>query len=405
MWNNIVIIYLKELKEILRDRRTLIFMLVMPTVFVPLLMNLMISFIAKSERKAETEVLAFALFGSENLPQLANEFSNSKEFNQVNISSLDDVEPDIKNNKIKFALVIPENALERLDKNEQIAVQLYYNNASATSKIKTRVGNFIQKFSDRIRSKRLEALGLDSSEKQQIVLNPVNIDEHGTANMREILGERVGGILPYMFILFCMMGSMYPAIDLGAGEKERGTLETLLLAPIKRYQIVLGKFFVVFTSGVTAALLSLTGIGVMLAIEVKHIPAEVELGKILSSISVVDLLLIASMLIPTAAIFAALLLSISIYARSFKEASSYCGPLNFIAIIPALIAMLPVVSLDWFWAMIPITNISLAIKELIKGTMNYEMFIAILGSSFIIAAGLLFFCTKWFERESVLFRQ
>jgi sodium transport system permease protein len=405
MRNKIVIIYLKEIKEVMRDRRTLIFMLVMPTLLVPILMNLMVSLVVKSERKSETEVLTFALFGSDNLPQLANDFSNNKEFKQMSLSSLNDVESAIKNNKIKFALVIPEKSYERLEKNEQIAVQLYYNNASAASKVKNRVGDVIRKFSDQLRNERLEALGLDSPEKRQTLLNPVNIEEHGTANMREMLGERVGGILPYLFIIFCMMGSMYPAIDLGAGEKERGTLETLLLAPIKRYQIVFGKFFVVFTSGVIAALLSLTGLGVMLAVELKHIPPEVEIGKLFSSISIVDLLLIASMLIPTAAIFASVLLSISIYARSFKEASAYCGPLNFLAIIPALIGMLPIVTLDWFWAMIPITNISLAIRELIKGTMNYEMFIAILGSSFIIAAGLLFFSTKWFERESVLFRQ
>ena len=105
------------------------------------------------------------------------------------------------------------------------------------------------------------------------------------------------------------------------------------------------------------------------------------MGEIISSVSVVDLVLIAAMLIPMAAMFAALLLSVSIYAKSFKEASSYCGALNFLVIVPAFIAMLPTVKLDWYWAMVPITNISLAIRELIKGTMNYEMFTAILGST------------------------
>jgi sodium transport system permease protein len=407
MRNKIVIIYLKELKEVLRDKRTLIFMLIMPTVLVPLLMHIVISFVVKSEKKAETEVLTFAFLGSENLPQLVNEFSNNKEFKQESITSLSDVESAIKYNKIKFALVIPENALEQIEKNKQITVQLYYNNASAASKIRNRVGDVIKKYSEEIRDKRLQVLGLDSFVKRDTMLYPVSIEEKGIAKIREVLGERTGGILPYMFIIFCMMGAMYPAIDLGAGEKERGTLETLLLAPIERYKIVLGKFFVIFTSGVISALLSLAGMGVMLVIEVKNIPPSlsIEFWNILSSISIVDLFLIGSMMIPTAAMFAALLLSISIYARSYKEASAYCGPLSFLVIIPAIIAVLPVVKLDWFWSMIPLTNISLAIKELIKGTMNYEMFIAILGSSFIIAAGLLFFSTKWFERESVLFRQ
>ena len=400
---NILTIYLKEMKEVLRDRKTLIFMVALPTLVVPLLMNVMIGFIVRAEKKAQTEILTFAIFGAEHLPDLANAFSEEKGFEKVDIPTQEAIASAIEENKIKFGLVIPQTTPEQLERDEQVAVRFYYNNASATSKVKNRAGQVIREFSEKYRSERLAGLGLDTQQEQEHLLNPVTIEEHNTADMREVLGERVGGILPYMFIIFCFMGAMYPAIDLGAGEKERGTLETLLLAPIRRYQIVLGKFFVIFTTGVTAALLCLTSFGVMLAVKVQEITGE--LGEVIASVSVVDLVLIAAMLIPTAAMFAALLLSVSIYAKSFKEASAYCGPLNFLAIVPAFIAMLPIVKLDWYWAMVPVTNISLAIKELIKGTMNYEMFTAILGSSVVIAGAFLFFCSRWFEREAVLFRQ
>jgi sodium transport system permease protein len=393
------------MKEVLRDRRTLVFMLVMPTVLVPLLMNLLVGLMIKAEKKAKTEILTFAIFGAEHLPELAEEFNEETGFRKVTLSSTDEIASAIEQNEIKFALVIPNKARERLEDGEQVSVKLYYNNASVTSMVRNRAGEVIQQVGKEFRANRLSGFGLDTPKKQESLINPITIEEKGTANMREILGERMGGILPYLFIIFCLLGSMYPAIDLGAGEKERGTLETLLLAPIRRYQIVLGKFFVVFTTGVTAALLSLTSIGIMLTIKVKQIPGELELHDVFASVSVLDLVLIAAMLIPTAAIFASVLLSISIYAKSFKEASSYCGPLNFLAIIPAFIAMLPIVKLDWYWAMVPITNISLAIKELIKGTMNYNMLFAILGSSVVIAGALLLFCTKWFEREAVLFRE
>ncbi|MBN2181303.1 MAG: ABC transporter permease [Sedimentisphaerales bacterium] len=400
---NILTIYLKEMKEVLRDRRTLVFMLVMPIVLVPLLMNLLIGFVAKAEKKAETEILTYVIFGAENLPELADEFTNDERFRKVDFPDKEEIPAGIEQNKIRFALVIPKKAAQNLEKGEKVAVQLYYNNASLPSMVRNRAGEVIQRFENRLRSSRLASLGLDTSEQQENLINPITIEEKGTAKKREMLGERMGGILPYLFIIFCLMGSMYPAIDLGAGEKERGTLETLLLAPIKRHQIVLGKFFVVFTTGVTAALLSITSIGIMMTIKLKEISGE--LHDVFASISVVDLVLIAAMLIPMAAIFASLLLSVSVYAKSFKEASSYCGPLNFLAIVPAFIAMLPIVKLDWYWAMVPITNVSLAIKELIKGTMNYQMLIAILGSSVIIAGALLLFCTKWFEREAVLFRE
>jgi sodium transport system permease protein len=400
---NILTIYLKEMKEVLRDRKTLIFMVVLPTLVVPVLLNVMIGFIVRAEKQAQTEILTFAIFGAEHLPDLANAFSEEEGFEKVNILTQEAIASAIEENKIKFGLVIPQTTREQLEKDEQVAVQFYYNNASATSKVKNRAGKVIREFSEKYRSERLAGLGLDTPQEQEHLLNPVTIEEHNTADLREVLGERVGGMLPYLFIIFCFMGAMYPAIDLGAGEKERGTLETLLLAPIPRYQIVLGKFFVIFTTGVTAALLCLTSLGVMLAAKGQEITGE--LGEVIASVSMVDLVLIAAMLIPTAAMFAAVLLSVSIYAKSFKEASAYCGPLNFLAIVPAFIAMLPIVKLDWYWAMVPITNISLAIKELIKGTMNYEMFTAILGSSVVIAGAFLFFCSRWFEREAVLFRQ
>jgi len=403
MWSNILIIYLKEIKEVLRDRRTLIFMIVMPLILVPMLFNFLISFVAKSEVKAQTEVLAFAVFGDEYLPELAQAYTDSNDFKRIEITDFNDMESSINQNIIKFALSIPEKAQEQIENGKQATIHIYYNDASVNSRVRYRAGDVIRQVSDKLRSVHLITLGFESPEEQDNLVFPLKIEDHGIAEEREKLGAQVGGFLPYLFIIFCMMGSMYPAIDLGAGEKERGTLETLLLAPIKRQQIVLGKFLVVFTTGVTSALLSLVGMSVMLMTKGKDVTGE--LGQIIASISVIDLILIASMLIPTAAMFAALLLSVSIYARSFKEASSYCGPLNFLAIVPAIIAMLPIVSLDWYWAMVPVTNVSLAIKELIKGTMNYEMLIAILGSSIVIAGALLFFCTKWFERESVLFRE
>ena len=400
---SILTIYLKDMKEILRDRKTLIFMLLLPTLVVPVLMNVMIGFISRAEKKARTETLSFAIFGAEFLPELADAFTEEKGFEKVNIPAPEAIESAISENQIKFGLVIPQEVREQFESGEQVAVQLYYNNASVASRVKDRAGKVIQEVSKRWRSNRLTGLGLDTAEKRENLLSPITIEEHGTANMREVLGERLGGMLPYLFIIFCFMGAMYPAIDIGAGEKERGTLETLLLAPIRRSRVVLGKFLVIFTTGLTAALLSLTSIGLMLAVKGQEVTGP--LGEVIESISVLDLVLIGAMLIPTAAIFASLLLSVSIYAKSFKEASSYCGPLNFLVIIPALVGLLPWVELDWIRAMVPITNISLAIKELVKGTMNYHMLVAILGSNFIIAGALLVFCTKWFEREAVLFRE
>ena len=113
----------------------------------------------------------------------------------------------------------------------------------------------------------------------------------------------------------------------------------------------------------------------------------------MAQIAMHDFLLIFLMLVPVVAIFAAVLLSISIYAKSFKEAQSYMGPMSILVVIPIMLALLPGVELKGAWAWVPITNVSLAMKELLKGTMDYYQLFAIFGSTVLIAARcLLFVC-------------
>ena len=412
MMRDTLIIFRKELKEILRDRRTLAFMLVMPMFLMPLLVDVSVSFIIKSQRKAASEVLQYAIVEEGNLPALAERFADSEGFEKIALAETTDeaIIAAIRSQKIDFALRFSAaSASASADPaGSQSTVHVYYDNAASTSKARNRAGAIIDAVSDAIRSERLQRLGV-APDAEDHLLHPIAQIDVPVADERALMGEVVGGILPYIFIIFCFLGSLYPAIDLGAGEKERGTLETLLLVPVVRRNIVIGKYLVVFTAGATSAILSLTSLGVWLATRGKQIVGDlggtIEIGRIIQSIGPVDLALIAVMLVPTAAMFAAVLLSLSIYAKSFKEAQSYAAPLNILIVLPAFVSMLPGVELDWKWAMVPISNISLAVKELIKGTMNYQMLVAILGSSMAIAAALLGFCTWWFRRESVLFRQ
>jgi sodium transport system permease protein len=400
---SILVVYFKELKEVLRDRRTLLFMFLMPTIIVPVLMNALIGFTMHIEKKAQTETLAYAIFGSQFLPQVEEAFEKEHGFEKVNIPSVNDINSAIASEKIKFAIVIPDSSRRQLEESNQVTIRLYYNNATVASMANSRAAGVVRRLGEQLRTERLTKLGFDNQQSRDNLLNPITIEERGTASMREILGERLGGMLPYLFIILSFMGAMYTAIDIGAGEKERGTLETLLLAPVPRSRIVLGKFLVLFTTGVTSALLCLASIGLILATKGKEVTGAMR--DVLQSIGVVDFALVAAMHIPMAAIFASLLLCISIYARSYKEAGLYCTPLNMVVIIPAVIAMLPGIELNWITAMVPVMNISLAIKELLKGTMDYLILAGILGSTFVIAGAMLVFTTWWFGREAVLFRE
>ncbi|HAT32657.1 MAG TPA: ABC transporter, partial [Janthinobacterium sp.] len=89
------------------------------------------------------------------------------------------------------------------------------------------------------------------------------------------------------------------------------------------------------------------------------------------SIGALDLAMVALMLVPTSAIFASVMLSISIYAKSYKEAAGLISPLLVLTMLPTAVGLLPGVELNWMWAMVPLTNVALAMKELVKGTMDY----------------------------------
>jgi sodium transport system permease protein len=232
--------------------------------------------------------------------------------------------------------------------------------------------------------------------------NPIVLERRSIADRREQLGEVVGRILPYILLLVCLLAAMYPAIDIGAGEKERGTLESLLLAPVSRSSIVLAKFGVIFTTGLTSALLMVGSIGVLARAFGDRL--DPGLQQMVKAIGAADLVMLALMLVPTAAIFAAILLSISLYAKSFKEAQGFIQPMMILFFLPIMAAMLPGVSLNWAWALVPLTNVSLAMREIVKGTMDYRMFGLIVLSSTVVAGAALLYCRAWSKREDVLFR-
>ena len=231
----------------------------------------------------------------------------------------------------------------------------------------------------------------------------MSVQKVDTADKRENIGEKFGALIAYILIPLCLLGASYPAIDMGAGEKERGTLETLLICPVSRSAIVLGKFLTVLTTGLAGALITVASFGIWGAI-IGSFAGFAVVQEAMGAIATVELLLIFLMIVPTSAIFASLLLAISIYAKTFKEAQNYMSPLSILMFVPLAAAMMPGVELTGKTALIPVMNVALAIKELIKGTADGTMIALIFGATVALAAALIAFCVHWFQQEKVLFR-
>jgi sodium transport system permease protein len=244
--------------------------------------------------------------------------------------------------------------------------------------------------------KRLQELGIKVQE-----IKPVSANFTNCASNKKMVGKLAGGFLPYIFIAFGFIGCMYPAIDLFTGEKERGTIETLLTTPVARWKILVGKMLVVISSGMLAASCSL--LGLFISIEFLDLGAEKELLEVIHSILTVPFILsMLALLLPLVIFFAGVMIPIAIYAKSFKEAQSIITPLNIVMVLPAMVGFFPGIELNAITACIPVVNVVLATKELIAGTLDIGLLMLSFGVMTSLALLAILFSYKRFDRESNL---
>lgn len=394
----LTIIFRKELRDMLRDRRTLFFMIVMPFLVIFLIFNLSMRLGMDMEKRAQEKELQVAVFAAGPLPEFINLLQVSKKVKINTTVNKKEIEQTVQNGRLDFAISFAEDFSETVDREGTNEVQVYYKASTSENEMALeRIRKVMEKYKQQLLERRLQKKNMTAA-----FVEPIKIVEKDVSSIREKMGQRLGGMLPYFFVLFCFLGAMYPAIDLAAGEKERGTMETLLVSPASRLQIVVGKFLVVTASGIFTALSSVLWLYLVFR-QSKTVPPEV-LSGILKLIEWKSLLLLFSMIIPLCAFFAAILLSVSVFAKSYKEAQSIITPLNFMILIPVLIGIFPGIKLNAATALIPILNISLATKEIIAGTISPLLMAEVFLVLFALAALGLIFCTRWFNREAVIFR-
>ena len=299
--------------------------------------------------------------------------------------------------QLHAALDVPVDVFEQLESAHSVPITILYDSSQSLSReAYDRFKGFIAALEHAQLDLRLEKQQLTRGFVQPFELQAANI----ASDSRQIQAV-IGSILPYLIILFCFFGAFYPSLDLTAGEKERFTLETLLLAPVSRLEIAAGKFMVVFAAAITAAVLATTS----MALTLTHgILPEDTAAALDLQFQPLALALTASLLLPVAALFSSMLLGVSLLARSFKEAQSYATPMQLLVIIPAVAALLPDLETDIGLAWVPLMNVSLLMKELLKGNYLWDFYIITLSTTVVLTCLVLWFTGLLFRRESVLLR-
>ncbi len=399
-------VYKKELKELLRDKKTLMFVVALPVLIFPIIFAVMAFISSQAALEADQKVNTYVIINGEYAPEFTNKVFYHKSFElykgSKTFNTIEELKAGVTAGDIDMGIYLPSNAEDTLDSGEQSKWEVVFNDAKSINFLFDRVKELAQEYSDVLQAKKLKSFGIEES-THKAILTPIEVVKVDTADKRENLGEKIGGFLPYLLIPLVLMGATYPAIDLGAGEKERGTLETLLLTPITRTELVLGKFITLLTTSIASTTITVVSMGCWVAVALAF--ADLDFIKTaFSTLAVTDLLMIFVLLLPLAAIFSSLALAISIYARTFKEAQNYMAPLSMGVFFPIIISIMPNMELTAKTAFIPVTNVALAIKDIIKGTVDYTFVGLIFLATVLIAGALLAFCVKWFNREDVLFR-
>jgi sodium transport system permease protein len=400
---NIGTIFRKEVKDTVRDRRTMLFAFVMPIVMMPLLMMVIFKVQMAAVQKIEGARSEIVIQNISELPQELRDSLMTDTTFQVKTEADfagKNLVDELKQKAFQALVIVPDNFIKAIELESPTDIEIYYDQAEEISAAAySKLRDVLSHYRDRIVKSRVV--------KRQIsedVLKPFEVQGNSVASAKKLAGKTLGGLIPYFLILTCFLGAMSPAIDLGAGEKERGTIETLMVAPATRGEFVLGKYAVIVLTGVMAGLMSLASMVVFF----KYLagdPTMKQMAAMLAiQLDIQTLFLILAVVIPVAGIFAAILLSVSIFAKSAKEAQGYVGFLNIFLVLPAFAAMVPGVELNYQMALIPIVNIALIIKNAIAGTIEWKYVITAFLSLFALASVALYFCKRWFEREEVLFR-
>ena len=399
---HIWIVFSKEVKDIVRDRKTIITSIAVPMVIIPLLSMLAGGSVQNMQNDIEQNV-TIALTQESNTKEIKELLNNEIIAGFPNISLIDVKEPmsAITDSTVRVVLDFEKDYKAKLDEGKPFLVKLIYDKSQTKSEGSIRiVSEAINEFNKKVVADRLQKIGVDVE-----ILEPVKIAESNIANDEKTSLSILSMILPIMIVILISAGGTAPATDLVAGEKERNTFEPLLTTKTKRSSLLIGKYLTVTLFSFVSAIASILGMFLGYIIDPKSMTMGA--GTQFSGFSIpgaaIALILLISVLMGMT--FAGIQIALSTYAKSFREAQTYLSFLIIVAMIPgyATILMQPN-EIPLYMFVVPVLNTISAFKIVLGLNINYTYLTLALVSSVIYVLISLKIAVSLFKRENVLFR-
>jgi sodium transport system permease protein len=391
-FKTIGIIFRKEWRDALRDKKSLRMAFLMPMYFVAVFVasSLFVIHLSNQSRATTAEPIKLAVTGGEQLPALIDWLQErGLEIEAVG----EDAYQKVQNNELGYALIIPADASEKFAAGESIELALIFD--ATNNKLQGSlqfVRQQIWSWNGRMGALRLLSRGISPS-----IANPVYIRDLNVAS-DEKMGFFVMASLPMLLILTAFMGSVGFSADMTAGERERRSLESLLITPAASTALILGKWLTSFSLTLVVLVVELS----LLAIAFAYVPFK-ELG-LRVDVSPLDLVGVFFVLASMAMLATALQFLISLFARSFKDAQTYMGLMIFIPMVPLFYTLFnPSAYADWFrW--VPVLGHQILIKDLLLGVQTHGLqFAQQWLISLVVGAGLLWFTAGQLRKPKIVY--
>jgi len=411
---------LKEWKETLRDRRTIVTLILMPLLVYPLLSILFQRFLVTS-LETSTRPLFVIGVGSDEARLLVERYldlgygllerQRPVEEPAAEASGAAAATGDARGQKPKIEWKNPSD-LERALEEEQIDVairvmpisrdegagqplaacqcEFIYRENSALSK------SVLDHVVDCFRVVNEAELRAQAQARGVRVLLPASFRSRAVAGAGAAVSLTT--LVPLILILMTITGAVYPAIDLTAGERERGTLETLMAAPVPRLGLLAAKYVAVLTVALLTAGANLVAMTVTLTSSGLSSLIFGQAG--LSPLVIVEVL---ALLVLFAAFFSAVLLALTSFARSFKEAQAYLIPVMLLSLAPGMLSLMPGLKFNFWLALTPLVNIVLLARDVFEGTVNPTMAILAVTSTLLYAVGAIAAAARIFGTDALLY--
>jgi len=393
-FNHVWIVFKKELLDLRRDKKTWIASVLIPILMIPLMFFLMGIGIGRMD-----EVIEKATPVAIETNEEADVVKFLREHPGLKIVEPENARESLIEGEIRAIIVISDSFQEDIENQVTANIKVLFDEVSNDSSVSAgKVRSIVGEYSEKVRFKRLTALGINPEILQPTLVTreayiPEGAEEQGAESM-----FMLSFMLPMFLLMYTVTGGMPVAIDLGSGEKERMSLEPLLSTNANRLSILTGKYLTILLAATIGVVTSLFGLTIAGKVANEVMPLEMNL-----SLSQIGLIIVVTLLV--AMIVSAIMLSLSIFARSYKEAGTYLSPLVIIIMLPNYIVMFTdvrTISTEWFF--VPVLNSILLIKEILFGIINpLHIFITVAVSVLLVVASI--FGAKYvFNKESIIFR-